>query len=164
MLAHYAAVRKRLWMPKPKPKKPPAFSLPETAGVTVSTTADAILTGTPPHDASIKSLRLMTGFGGTSIIKAVCKVTGVSVRDLRSRSRLRHLVRARFIVYLLCWKLTNVSLVKIGTWMGGRDHSTILHGLGEGARRIDELAADVEAACELLKVPVPDFSDLKERK
>jgi chromosomal replication initiator protein len=44
----------------------------------------------------------------------------------------------RQLVMYLSRKLTNTSLPKIGDMLGGRDHTTVLHGCG----KIEELARD----------------------
>lgn len=45
--------------------------------------------------------------------------------------------RARQIVMYLCRQMTDASLQSIGDLLGGRDHSTVNHG-------VDKIARDVE--------------------
>lgn len=170
--AHYSAVRQRLWRPKPPAVTPSAVetveaaleaaivSQPDEPDVPASI-ADRILTDDPPHAHSIVTLRGGTRVYGADIIEAVCKVTKVSKNELRSHRRFPRLVRSRFIVYLLCVRLTSASFVQIGMWVGDRDHSTVLHGINEGLRRMDELRDDIKDACALLEVPVPSFEGLR---
>lgn len=72
------------------------------------------------------------------IVEAVSKVTLPSVEELIGPRRSRTIAYPRFICYDLmkkfCWRN---SLVQIGQFMGGRDHTTIIHGL----RRAEELLA-----------------------
>ncbi len=62
----------------------------------------------------------------------------VSVEDLRSSSRTRHLTNARQIAIYISRELTELSLPKIGEAFGGRDHTTVLHA----ERKIRKLMAD----------------------
>lgn len=62
-----------------------------------------------------------------AIAKCVARSHRVRLVDLRSGSRLAHVVRARGLAILLARRLTPLSLLQIGAYFGGRDHSTILH-------------------------------------
>lgn len=65
---------------------------------------------------------------GAEIVKEVCKKHGVSIQDLISERRHQYLVRPRQeMMYRLCTE-TDWSLPRIGRLLGGRDHTTILHG------------------------------------
>lgn len=55
--------------------------------------------------------------------------TGISLADLRSPRRDRKVVRARMIFMALAKQLTTQSLPQIGRYVGGKDHSTVLHAL-----------------------------------
>lgn len=52
---------------------------------------------------------------------------GVSLEDLRGHSRSRVLVNARQVAMYLCRELTAMSLPRIGSAFGGRDHTTVMH-------------------------------------
>lgn len=63
-----------------------------------------------------------------SIEERALRVFKISRRELRSDRRSAHLVLARqFVIYWAC-RLTQLSLPQIGKLLGGRDHTTILHG------------------------------------
>ena len=49
--------------------------------------------------------------------------------DLVSKSRSRPLTTARHIAMYIMRECTGLSLVKIGEIFGGRDHTTVLHGI-----------------------------------
>ncbi|RRD04727.1 chromosomal replication initiator protein DnaA [Arachnia propionica] len=68
-----------------------------------------------------------------SIITATCEYFSISMDDLVGSSRVAALVRARQIAMYLCRELTDLSLPKIGSRFGGRDHSTVMHSV----RKID---------------------------
>ncbi|MDH3470772.1 MAG: chromosomal replication initiator protein DnaA [Acidimicrobiia bacterium] len=63
------------------------------------------------------------------IINATSASFGVSTDDLCGPSRKQPLARARQIAMYLCRELTDLSLPKIGKEFGGRDHTTVMHGL-----------------------------------
>lgn len=63
-----------------------------------------------------------------SIEARACNLFGFTRNDLYSDRRNRRLVFARqFIAYWAC-RLTTLSMPQIGKLMGGKDHTTILHG------------------------------------
>lgn len=62
-----------------------------------------------------------------AVIEAVSKRFHVTVSQLQSKRRTRSLALPRQIVMHLSRKLTNMSLVEIGGYIGGRDHSTVIH-------------------------------------
>ena len=61
------------------------------------------------------------------IMSATANYFGVTMEDLCGSSRSRSLVTARQIAMYLCRELTDLSLPKIGTHFGGRDHTTVIH-------------------------------------
>ena len=65
---------------------------------------------------------------------AAAKHFGLSLSDLRSASRRRTVVDARNITAHLARTHLGQSLQQIGQYLGGRDHTTILHGI----RKVDE--------------------------
>ncbi|MBB72889.1 MAG: hypothetical protein CMJ75_00100 [Planctomycetaceae bacterium] len=69
--------------------------------------------------------------GVRAIVSAVAAQSKVSVRAIRGSSRRRHIVRARSIAMLLVRYNTRLSLQKIGCYFGKRDHSTVLHAIGQ---------------------------------
>ena len=53
----------------------------------------------------------------------------ISIEDLNSGKRNKSLALPRQIAMYLCKNMTNASLDAIGGIIGGRDHSTIIHGI-----------------------------------
>jgi chromosomal replication initiator protein len=51
----------------------------------------------------------------------------VDARQLKSQRRAHHVLLPRQVSMYLARKLTDLSLDEIGTYFGGRDHSTVLH-------------------------------------
>lgn len=54
---------------------------------------------------------------------------GVSIDQLRSKTRKREVVLPRQSIATACKLLCNCSLKEVGLQLGGRDHSTILHSI-----------------------------------
>lgn len=73
--------------------------------------------------------------GISEIQKAVSVFYDVKVVDLLSKQRSQTISLARQVSMILCRRLTHHSLDEIGTIHGGRDHSTVIYGIG----RIEEL-------------------------
>jgi chromosomal replication initiator protein len=63
------------------------------------------------------------------ILEETAAYFAISVDELISKSRSRPLTHARHIAMYLTRENTGLSLVKIGDMYGGRDHTTVLHGI-----------------------------------
>jgi hypothetical protein len=89
-------------------------------------------------------------------VTTICRVTAahfkLDMSDMLSRRRQRNVVRARQVIMLVCKQLTSLSLPEIARRMGGRDHTTIIHGV-QVMRALVEYdpiwAAHVQAVREL---------------
>lgn len=71
------------------------------------------------------------------IQRKVCEHYGIRLADMHSPRRARPVARPRQLAMYLCKQLTTHSLPEIGRKFGGRDHTTIIHGV----RKIEELLA-----------------------
>ncbi|MBC8554866.1 MAG: chromosomal replication initiator protein DnaA [Candidatus Brocadiales bacterium] len=65
--------------------------------------------------------------GIEKILNTVTKHYGVQLSQLHSKRRLRSITLPRQIAMHLARKFTNLSLGEIGGYMGGRDHTTVMH-------------------------------------
>lgn len=65
------------------------------------------------------------------IIEAVRGVTGFKEETLTGRSRKREIVAARYIAIRLLKITSGMTLKKIGSKFGNRDHSTIMYALDQ---------------------------------
>lgn len=73
------------------------------------------------------------------ILDTVAQVTGVSVDDLRSPRRSRNVAWPRHLgFHIVKLKRPDMSLPQIGKAFGGRDHTTIMHGLKKVALLADQ--------------------------
>lgn len=66
---------------------------------------------------------------GNAIVRLIADHCRVSMQELRSARRDRDLSHGRQIGYYLCKRYSRQSLPQIGRLFGGRDHTTIMHGL-----------------------------------
>ena len=71
------------------------------------------------------------------VLDVVSDHFNVSVSELKGSRRNARTAGARQIVMYLCRQMTDASLQRIGDLLGGRDHSTVNHG-------VDKIARDVE--------------------
>jgi chromosomal replication initiator protein len=73
----------------------------------------------------------------------------LTLDDLCSTSRTRHLVNARQIAMYLTRELTDLSLPKIGQAFGGRDHTTVIHATNKIGGLMQERHAIFDQVQEL---------------
>ena len=71
------------------------------------------------------------------IIQVVAEHYNLTTLDLLSQRRSKDIVYPRQIAMYLCRNMTEVPLQEIGKAMGGRDHTTIIHG-------IEKISKDIE--------------------
>lgn len=87
------------------------------------------------------------------IVSVVAAFYNVSVRDILSQRRSRDVMKPRQIAMYLAKTLTIRSLPEIGRIIGGRDHTTILHGVRKITRELEkdrELARDIAQITRVL--------------
>lgn len=60
------------------------------------------------------------------IQRIVCEYFKIDIEDLKGKKRSKDINYPRQIAIYLCRELTNESFPKMGTYFGGRDHSTII--------------------------------------
>lgn len=84
------------------------------------------------------------------ILNVVSEHFGINSLDLIGQKRSKELVFPRQIVMYLCGEMTTESLQNIGKALGGRDHTTIIHGTKKIA---SELKTDenLKSTIEILK-------------
>lgn len=90
----------------------------------------------------------------------------LKVLDLESDRTDRAVARPRQVAMYLAKELTSLSLPHIGRHLGWRDHTTIIHGIRNIERLIqedDELAAAVKRLRSRLDPPPPPLPPAPER-
>lgn len=92
------------------------------------------------------------------IVKTVAEFYNQSQNDLCSGRRAARYIRPRHIAMALAKRLTSASYPQIGRALGGRDHTTIIHGV----RKIDiaiqsdnELADEISHLEDMIKARYP---------
>jgi chromosomal replication initiator protein len=69
------------------------------------------------------------------ILKIIGKNYSISLNDIKSKKRHKNIVAVRQISFYLMKKLTKNSLKSIGNYIGGRDHSTVIHAVAKVEER-----------------------------
>ena len=89
------------------------------------------------------------------VLEAVCRFYEVSRNDLTGKSRKQQIAYARHISMYLSKTLTGASLKMIGAELGGRDHSTVIHGCKKVEKQVknDHLVElQLDELCEKIGV------------
>lgn len=92
--------------------------------------------------------------GPSDVVDVVCRYYKVDPRVIRGKARDREIVLPRQVAMYLMRQKTQASLVDIGRELGGRDHSTVLHGcdrIQSEAQGDVQLRRDLDAIEELLR-------------
>lgn len=84
------------------------------------------------------------------IIELVAEHFGITTLDISSQKRNKEIAYPRQIAMYLCQNMTGDSLQVIGRYLGGRDHTTIIHGRDKIAREI-KTDASLANTIEVLK-------------
>jgi len=71
------------------------------------------------------------------IIEVVSEHFQISLDQMISKNRSNEIARPRQIAMYLCKTMTDIPLDSIGSLLGGRDHSTIIHGIKKIADEYD---------------------------
>ncbi len=72
------------------------------------------------------------------ILNSVAGTTGISIAEIKGDKRTRPVVQSRHLAMYLARELTDTSLPKIGERFGGRDHTTVMHGVKSIAKQMAE--------------------------
>ncbi len=72
------------------------------------------------------------------ILKTVCTYYTVKSTDIKGKRRVKEIVRPRQVAMYLLKNLTELPLVQIGELLGGRDHTTVMHGVAKIEKLLKE--------------------------
>lgn len=122
---------------KVKPKKPLRRALIEASAKSAVKNIEKIIYA---HEQTQTSYDLSkTSMNrARAIVKEVAREMEVSVMDIISTRRCRDYVMARQYIMWRLKRETTWSLPRIGQFLGGRDHTTILHGIRKWEERMKE--------------------------
>jgi chromosomal replication initiator protein len=98
-------------------------------------------------DVSLSSQRQKVT--ASQVVEAVVRHYGVTLRELSGRSRTREIVLPRQVAMYLLREETDASLVEIGHELGGRDHTTVMHGITKIER---DLETDTSLRSQLMAI------------
>ena len=100
----------------------------------------------------VKAKRQQTSPNLSNIAKIVSKHTGVPLSQLRGDSRQSQIVRARSIAMYFCRETSQLPLMKVGEYFGGRDHTTVMHAVKKINRQLNEDLALVRMCDEIRRL------------
>ncbi len=90
----------------------------------------------------------------SDIGQKVAKYFATTMQELKSKKRSQQIAMARQVACYLMKKLTNESLQSIGDFLGGRDHSTIIHAIN----KIEQLIIDDLSIAQKIKTIKVDLT------
>lgn len=79
--------------------------------------------------ALVKNERPQGFYHPDELVKGVCGFYKIKLTQIKNQKRNAYLVRARQVAMFLLKKELNLTYVEIGNLLGGRDHTTIMHGV-----------------------------------
>jgi chromosomal replication initiator protein len=92
--------------------------------------------------------------GSEEVLATVSRHYGLSVEDLRGKSRRPQVAWARQVAMYLLREETEHSLFQIGERLGGRDHTTVMHGCAKVGHSVEASTArrrEIEAVRSALR-------------
>jgi chromosomal replication initiator protein len=95
------------------------------------------------------------------IIRVVTERFGIKLSELQSKKRSNAIAFPRQMGMILARRLTRMSLEEVGSYFGGRDHSTVLHAVRKIERLVEEDPKMRELLADLtldLQGPGPSFA------
>jgi chromosomal replication initiator protein len=133
-------------------------SIRELEGMVNSIVCNAQVKGSAPDIAEVRqSLRSFTrpqkNISVKNVVDKVAEFYGIDEDSIYEKTRRREVVRPRQIIMYLLREDFNISYPTIGTKLGGRDHTTVIHSCEKIKREIivdSELLKDIQSIRTLL--------------
>lgn len=155
LVAHYAAVRKRIiagppkpanvsrpalaCQPKPAAPRPAIARMPARMVLSLRTTATGAFGPTCPSPLA-GCVWMERKPSPSQIIALAARVAGVTPDELTSARRQKPLIVARQLAIVLLLRHTRLSIKEIGRRLGRRDHTTILHARNQSSAALAGVA------------------------
>lgn len=73
----------------------------------------------------------------TKVIQEVSKFYGIEIREIKGKTRTKNIVLPRQITMYMLKELNQLPLKTIGDILGGRDHTTIMHGTEKISKELE---------------------------
>ena len=105
---------------------------------------------------SLNKEERLNSFHPDEIIKNVCYYYKIKPTQIRSAKRDAFLVKPRQVAMYLLKKELNLTFVEIGNLLGGRDHTTIMHGV----EKVDDMLKKSLIAEDILGIPKLNVDNL----
>jgi chromosomal replication initiator protein len=126
-------------------------SIREIEGVVNNIVCHAQVKGAPPDIAEVRqSIRSFTrpqkSISVKNVVDKVAEFYGIDEESIYEKTRRREVVRPRQIIMYLLREDFNISYPTIGTKLGGRDHTTVIHSCEKIKR---EVVVDTELSKEI---------------
>lgn len=135
---HYSAVRSRLWPKEAAPAERPRRIIPLRAqphrpDVAPKIVSLPLIVLKQPRTRDWLIIRHNKGRASVfrnwrKLVRQICEKNGVTLKDVMSDFRGRQVVDARFECYWHMRENLKMSFPSIGAALGGKDHTTVLHG------------------------------------
>lgn len=81
-----------------------------------------------PNEKNVKPAKVIT---------EVAKFFNIDIKEIKGKRRTKNLVAPRHVAMYLLKELNQLTFVEIGQILGGRDHTTIMHGTEKVQKEID---------------------------
>jgi len=85
------------------------------------------------------------------ILRAVCNYYSVKIDDIKGHKRTKEFVIPRHIAMYLIYDLTKTPYMSIGDFLGGRDHTTILHGIKKVEGELKDIAKTKQDVANIMQ-------------
>lgn len=133
-------------------------SIRELEGMVNSIVCNAQVKGSPPDIVEVRqSLRSFTrpqkNISVKNIVDKVAEYYGIDEESIYEKTRRREVVRPRQVIMYLLREDFSISYPTIGTKLGGRDHTTVIHSCEKIKREVvvdNELAKEIQNIRTLL--------------
>lgn len=133
-------------------------SIRELEGVINSVVCHAQVKGAPPDLAELRqSLRSFTRPTKTvsvkNVVSKIAEFYGIEEESIYEKTRRKEVVRPRQVIMYILREDFAVSYPTIGTKLGGRDHTTVIHSCEKIKREVlenTELAEEIQSVRSLL--------------
>jgi chromosomal replication initiator protein len=89
----------------------------------------------------------------TKVVQCVSKYYNLEIREIKGKKRTKNIVLPRHVTMYLLKEINQLPLVDIGQILGGRDHTTIMHGC-------EKIQKEIENGNFKLKREVSDIKEL----